>query len=125
MSRYAISRELTSSSSVDKYINFITSQNIPDQMSLQEIQANTKNDKILQEIQQCLLQGVDFKTRPEISSFKNIQHELSCNNGIILKGNKIVLPEALQVRAIEIAHCGHLGIVRTKQLLRSKLWFRP
>ena len=36
---------------------------------------------------------------------------------------KIVLPSKLRRRAINIAHEGHQGIVKTKQLLREKVWF--
>jgi hypothetical protein len=33
------------------------------------------------------------------------------------------MPEALTHRAIALAHEGHQGIVKTKQLIRSKVWF--
>ncbi len=33
------------------------------------------------------------------------------------------MPSSLHDRVIELAHEGHQGIVRTKQLLRSKVWF--
>ena len=33
------------------------------------------------------------------------------------------IPKSLQERVISICHEGHLGIVKTKQLLRSKVWF--
>lgn len=33
------------------------------------------------------------------------------------------MPISLQKRAIDFAHIGHQGIVKTKQLLRSKVWF--
>ena len=40
------------------------------------------------------------------------------------KGHRIVLPEALQNRAVKIAHAGHQGIVKTMALLREKVWFK-
>ena len=33
------------------------------------------------------------------------------------------MPRALRSRTLEIAHQGHQGIVKTKQLLRSKVWW--
>ena len=38
-------------------------------------------------------------------------------------GPCIVMPTGLQSRTITIAHEGHLGMVKTKQLLREKVWF--
>ena len=34
-----------------------------------------------------------------------------------------MIPKALQDRAISIAHKGHQGLVKTKQLLHDKIWF--
>ena len=41
----------------------------------------------------------------------------------ILKGTRIVMPTSLQQRVIDLAHEGHQGIVKTKKLLREKVWF--
>ena len=41
----------------------------------------------------------------------------------MLKSDRLVVPAALQERIVDIAHEGHLGIVKTKALLREKVWF--
>ena len=41
----------------------------------------------------------------------------------MLKSSRIVVPQELRKRAVSIAHEGHQGIVKTKQLLRDKVWF--
>ena len=40
-----------------------------------------------------------------------------------MRVTQIVIPPKLQERVIEICHEGHLGIVKSKQFLRSKVWF--
>ena len=47
------------------------------------------------------------------------------NNGatVLLKGSQIVVPMQLREKAVSIAHERHQGIVKTKQLLREKVWF--
>ena len=42
---------------------------------------------------------------------------------VILKGTRIVMPMKLRKQAIAIVHEGHQGIVKSKQLLREKIWF--
>ena len=42
---------------------------------------------------------------------------------LILRGNWIVLPSIYQNLAVNVAHAGHLGLTKTKALLRSKLFF--
>ena len=41
----------------------------------------------------------------------------------MLRGEQIVLPSALWVRAVETAHEGHLYATKTLQLLRQSCWF--
>ena len=54
-----------------------------------------------------------------------IRDELTVNDeaNIVLKGRKIVIPNILENKAIRLAHSGHQGIVKTKELLREKVWF--
>ena len=42
---------------------------------------------------------------------------------IILCGNLIVIPTSLLQRAILLVHKGIQGLVKTKKLLREKVWF--
>ena len=43
--------------------------------------------------------------------------------GVVLRGTRIVIPQSLQQRAINLAHESHLGLTKTKALLREKIWF--
>ena len=45
------------------------------------------------------------------------------SDGILLKQNRIVIPNELQYRVIELAHENHLGIAKTIALLREKIYF--
>ena len=60
-------------------------------------------------------------------TLSRLKYELTVvpvNHGeILLHDNRIVIPNNLQMRLIDIAHEGHQGIVRTKQLLREKIYF--
>ena len=62
---------------------------------------------------------------PELKAYRKIKSELALNehDRIILRGSRIILPERLRLKAIHIAHEGHQGLVKTKQLLREKVWY--
>ena len=45
------------------------------------------------------------------------------DDGIIMRRDAILLPFSLQKRALEYAHEGHLGIILSKRLLKSRVWF--
>ena len=61
----------------------------------------------------------------DLKLFRKVKDDLTVNhdNSVILRGNCIVIPTSLQNRAMVLAHEGHQGIVKTKKLVREKIWF--
>ena len=41
---------------------------------------------------------------------------------LVMRGNKVVIPEKLWNQTIQLGHEGHQGMVRTKSRLREKVW---
>ena len=50
-------------------------------------------------------------------------HEMSLEQGCIMRGNKIIIPGKLQERVLNEIHEGHSGIVVMKSLARSYVWW--
>ena len=42
---------------------------------------------------------------------------------VILRRNRIIIPAKLRQLVVDLAHEGHQGIMKTKALLREKVWF--
>ena len=62
--------------------------------------------------------------RNELRQYHNSKNELTCTvNNILLRNDKIVIPQSLRDMAVSIAHEGHQGMARTKAMIRSKVWF--
>jgi hypothetical protein len=59
----------------------------------------------------------------ELLRYEKMKEQLTCTETLLLKSDRIVVPAALQERIVDIAHEGHMGIVKTKALLREKVWF--
>ena len=121
----------------EKYVCFLTQHAIPKAMTLPEIQQATTADPTLQLLMELITTGkwylIDNLTTqshpnvsiPELKAYRKIKSELALNehDRIILRGSRIILPERLRLKAIHIAHEGHQGLVKTKQLLREKVWY--
>lgn len=58
-----------------------------------------------------------------IKSYKMFSDELCFYENILLRGNKIVIPQNLRNIVLHAAHEGHPGIVAMKGRLRSKVWW--
>ena len=61
--------------------------------------------------------------KDEFKLFLNIWDQLSVGNGVVFRGERVVLPKPLFLEAVELGHIGHQGITKAKQYLRSSVWF--
>ena len=59
----------------------------------------------------------------KLSHYEQVKEQLTCTETVLLKSDCLVVSAVLQKRIVDIAHEGHLGIVKTKALLREKVWF--
>ena len=109
----------------ERYVHFIAQNARPIALSAEEMEEETEKDKECQMIKEALKTGKWHKLNENTrKAFEKIADEISITpGGLILKGARIFVPSTLQDRVIELAHEGHQGIVRTKQLLKSKVWF--
>ena len=52
-----------------------------------------------------------------------LRKELVFHDGIILRKQKLDIPDCLRRSVLRLAHEGHIGIVKCKARLRSKVWW--
>lgn len=107
---------------VEHYINFVIANAVPRAVQFQAILEESKVDSELSRVVKCLEKN-EWHNNPDLKCFFRIRNELSHKNGIVLKGNKLVIPYILRQQVLAVAHESHLGKTKTKQLLRSKVWW--
>jgi hypothetical protein len=56
-------------------------------------------------------------------AYRSVRQELSVLGKLVICGTRLVIPKILQKKVPKWAHEGHQGIVKTKQRLRSKVWW--
>ena len=85
----------------------------------------TANDNVFQMVIQLLKSGkLQHCKEKHVCSYKNISSELTVSEtDLLLRNRRIVLQKSLKVKTIIIAHEGHLGMTKTKNLIRSKVWY--
>ena len=94
-------------------------------MSKEDILSSTNKDPTFTKLAAMISISKFVKTETAVKKFSKVFDKLSVSpDGLIIKdGYQIVIPMELQDKIFKIAHQGHLGITKTKQLLRSKVWF--
>jgi len=104
----------------DDYIRYVMQHSIPKAFYMEEIQKATEEDEELCGVMRHLQNSHEDKYK---GVYKKDITEMSVCDDIVLKGTRIVMPESLRNRTLKLAHETHQGIVRTKQLMREKVWW--
>ncbi|PAA94395.1 hypothetical protein BOX15_Mlig014775g1 [Macrostomum lignano] len=91
-------------------------------LSLQEVIVHTQECPELRKLTDAI--GTGQFNDSDIRSYKPIADELTVQDGAIIRGTKLVVPITLREKALAAAHGVHLGIARTKSLLREYWWPR-
>ena len=104
----------------ENYVHMVAEQAVPNAMSYREIKLESQRCGELGLIKAALLDGNWSKVLP---SYRSVRFELNEYDGLVLRGNRIVMPVVLREYVVKLAHEGHQGISKTKQRLRSKVWW--
>ena len=123
LSRMPLPTRKSTPNVADEYVNFVAHHAVPKAMTLEEVAQSTLKDNVLQAVTQSI-QTDKWNDDLLVAPFYNVRNELTVTmEGVVLRGHRIVMPEALRDRTLAIAHQGHQGIEKTKQLLRTKAWW--
>lgn len=86
----------------------------------------TKEDEELSELHQVILSGwptARSQVPVKLEKYWNYREELTLAQGVILKGQKILVPGSLRGEMLEKLHEGHLGITKTLMRAREVLFW--
>ncbi|XP_062621595.1 uncharacterized protein K02A2.6-like [Saccostrea cucullata] len=108
--------------SAEDYVNFVIEHAVPKAMTIEEIERVSENDPTLQQVRENITSGTWTKS-DKILPFYHIRSELAVRGPIVLKQARMIIPQSLRKRTLEIAHESHQGVVKTKALLREKVWW--
>ena len=106
----------------ENYVRFVYASNMSDfhAVTLSDIRSETSKDLMLSKL---LIQIQSGKWLHDLKPYDRVKEELSVFEGVILRGNRIVVPQSLQKQILKLAHETHQGIVKTKQFLRTRFFW--
>lgn len=91
-----------------------------------QLRTESRNDPVLCELSEVITNGwpETIKTLPEtIRPYWSMRDELSVENGIVLKGTRIVVPTSMREEILSQLHYGHLGIEKTCLRARDTVYW--
>ena len=94
-------------------------------LSRDEIAAISRRDPEIQTVKKLLAnEPLSEAEKKVVAKFQSVKHELSVVQDILTRGcDRVVLPEAVRQKAIELAHESHQGINRTQDQIEMNYWW--
>lgn len=90
-------------------MNLVIENDIPKAISKEEIIVSTGNDRELQKLIKCVEEkSIDHKDA-DLRKYSNVFNELAVVDGLVLRGEHIVVRQTLREATVKIAHEGHQG----------------
>ena len=93
-------------------------------ISAEENATETRKDPILQRVTQYVKTGWPRKCKDaEIIPYFRCRNEFSVDSDCLMRGVKVTIPTKLQQQILELLRETHPGMIRTKALARSYVWW--
>lgn len=94
-------------------------------LTVDQLCEKTRTDEHLSLVSKYLLDGWPNKSILDtiLKQFYDCRFELSMENGCLLRGHKVVVPQSLRPAVLRELHCGHLGMSKMKAEARSRFWW--
>ena len=104
----------------EEYIRYVPENAAHKAIPIQEIEKASAEDKEITMLRKCI-QTNDWTVGEPI--FKAVRNELTVLGKLVLRGTRLVILMKLRKQVLDLTHEGHQGIVKTKQRLRTKVWW--
>ena len=121
LSRSFSAKEVKSTTESEVYIHVCAvKSNLPvSERKWAELAEATANDHELQQVIRGIEDGGDVCPKP----YRTFIEELSIVYGVILKGQRVVVPAIMKAEMLQLIHEGHLGIEKCKRRARDILYW--
>jgi len=130
LSRHPLPRKGSSrAAEVDEHVQLLTKSTFIgapsefDAVTSENVRESTRQCDEMKALIEAIHSG-DF-TNEMVKPYRatEIREALYVSNGIVHRGDRIVVPAELRRRIIKSSHVGHQGLSKTKQLVREFCWF--
>ena len=120
LSRLNSSRQLDTGEKFD-WVREIVEKSVPAALTPKEIEQASHGDEELSLVRRFVRFG--NWSQYTVPSYLHVKDELCVYGELLLRGKRMVVPRILPDRVMKIAHEIHQEVVKTKNRLRSKVWW--
>ncbi|KAL1484105.1 hypothetical protein MTO96_050109, partial [Rhipicephalus appendiculatus] len=98
---------------------FMLEHAYPETLSRSVVSQATSRDPVLSQVVKAVSRGEELVQQ----SYSHKAAELSLEQGCLLWGSRVVIPQSLRSRVLQLQHAGHPGVEKTNMVARSHVWW--
>ncbi|KAL7870545.1 hypothetical protein SRHO_G00080420 [Serrasalmus rhombeus] len=119
------SEQLKQEEEIKLYVNMVMSTLPATEKRLHEIRKCQEGDEILSQVKKYCNEGWPDRSQIDRAYLPYIQveEELTVEDGLLLKGCRLVIPKALQTDILQKLHAGHQGIAKCRERAKQSVWW--
>ena len=107
---------------MDFYVNSVISSLPISEKKMDQFRSETEKDSTMKKVKEYVTNGWSEDDDMLIAPYRNIRDELSCINGVLLKGNRIIVPPSMRKEVMSAIHSGHLGITKCENRAKVSVY---
>ncbi|XP_055585172.1 uncharacterized protein K02A2.6-like [Uranotaenia lowii] len=92
-------------------------------IDIDELEVASLDDPELSELREFLDKGIWNYASARLKPYHPFRNELGKVGGMIVRGSRLIIPEKLRERMLQLGHEGHLGRTKMQQRLRMTCWW--
>lgn len=106
---------------IDAITDLSCTQNFSENfLTTEEVRLETRKDEDFIKLRAAI---ETQEWEPSQIRYETFKDEIYVTNGLLARKDKLILPVALRLKAIRLAHGGHPGMSVTKRILRERVWW--
>ena len=109
----------------EAYVNIVV-QNLPaTEKQLERIRRHQKEDEKCKLAAEYCRSGWPSRQslHGAMKHYYSVASEISVKDGLLMRGNRVVIPAALRLEMLDRLHTGHQGISKCRERARQSLWW--
>ena len=114
------------SAGLDLHVHAVLQQLFVTDKRLEAVQQAIIHDRQMQALQNMIVQGwpeTRSACEQSVLEYWNHRDELSIEEGLIFRGQKIVIPKSLRAEMLKQVHTGHLGVTKTLERAKDNIFW--
>lgn len=108
---------------VDAYVQLVMDSLPATRPRLAEIKAAQEADEVCQKVVKYCREGWPTRVFGVLKKYQSAGAELSIEQGILMRGDRLVIPSALQNDILHRLHEGHQGVRKCRERAKQSVWW--